>query len=56
LYECVAAHARSSIRRLRITKGSDGSLIPNAQTLALHSTGLRDQSSIYVKDLGESDV
>jgi very-long-chain enoyl-CoA reductase len=56
LYECVAANARSSVRRLRIIKGSDGSWIPNAPTLALHSTGLRDQSSIYVKDLGETDV
>ena len=54
LYTSIATNARSSVHRLRITKGSDGSLIPNVQSLALESTGLRDQSSIYVKDLGES--
>lgn len=54
LYESIAATAHSSVHRLRISKGSDGSLIPNARTIALESTGLREQSSVYVKDLGEA--
>ena len=35
-----------------MTKGSDGSVISNAKETSIHSTGLRDQSTVYVKDLG----
>lgn len=35
-----------------MTKGSDGSLVANTRDATVHSTGLRDQSTIYVKDLG----
>lgn len=37
---------------MRITKGSDGTAINNAKNVTVHSTGVRDQSTIYVKDLG----
>ena len=52
LYKQIASKANTSIHRLRVTKGSDGALIPNNKDLVLSSTGLRDQSTIYVKDLG----
>jgi very-long-chain enoyl-CoA reductase len=35
-----------------VTKGSDGSVVTNYNDTTIHSTGLRDQSTIYVKDLG----
>lgn len=54
LYQVIAARAGTSVHRLRITKGSDGSLVPNAKSVSVHSTGLREQSTVYVKDLGES--
>jgi very-long-chain enoyl-CoA reductase len=41
-----------SVHQLRATKGSDGTPIGNSSDLSIHSTGLRDQSTIYVKDLG----
>ena len=52
LYKQIALKANISIHRLRVTKGSDGALVPNSNDLSLSSTGLRDQSTIYVKDLG----
>ncbi|KAL9041700.1 MAG: hypothetical protein Q9180_001107 [Flavoplaca navasiana] len=52
LYTQLASSSGTSIHRLRITKGSDGSLIPNTSSLPISDTGLRDGSSIYVKDLG----
>ncbi|KAL8810067.1 MAG: hypothetical protein Q9200_002881 [Gallowayella weberi] len=52
LYSQLASSSKTSIHRLRITKGSDGSLIPNTASLPVSNTGLRDGSSIYVKDLG----
>ncbi|KAL8821634.1 MAG: hypothetical protein Q9223_000377 [Gallowayella weberi] len=52
LYSQLASSSKTSIHRLRITKGSDGSLIPNTASLPVSDTGLRDGSSIYVKDLG----
>lgn len=54
LYSRVAQSSGSSVHRLRITKGSDGSLVSNGKGLRVHDTGLRDGSTIYVKDLGES--
>ncbi|KAL8679037.1 MAG: hypothetical protein Q9186_004665 [Xanthomendoza sp. 1 TL-2023] len=52
LYTQLASSSKTSIHRLRITKGSDGSLLPNTASLPVSDTGLRDGSSIYVKDLG----
>ena len=52
LYTTLASQARTSVHRLRITKGSDGSSIPNTSSIILQTTGLRHQSTIYVKDLG----
>ncbi|KAI4201688.1 MAG: hypothetical protein LQ350_003042 [Teloschistes chrysophthalmus] len=52
LYSQLAASSKTSIHRLRITKGSDGSLVPNTSSVSISDTGLRDGSSIYVKDLG----
>lgn len=52
LYEELAKKSRFSIHQLRITKGSDGSAISNTKDTTVHSTGVRDQSTIYVKDLG----
>ena len=52
IYSSLAAQAKTSEHRLRITKGSDGALVPNNKDLKLDSTGLREQSTVYVKDLG----
>lgn len=52
LYNQLALQAGTSIHRLRVTKGSDGSFVPNSKDLSVNSTGLREQSTIYVKDLG----
>ncbi|KAL8928634.1 MAG: hypothetical protein Q9172_000849 [Xanthocarpia lactea] len=51
LYFQLASSSKTSIHRLRITKGSDGSFIPNTSSLPVSDTGLRDGSTIYVKDL-----
>ncbi|KAI9680216.1 MAG: 3-oxo-5a-steroid 4- dehydrogenase [Trizodia sp. TS-e1964] len=52
LHAILAAQSGYSANRLRITKGSDGSLVPNSKLASIESTGLRDRSTIYVKDLG----
>lgn len=52
LYNALAQQSGYSIHRLRVTKGSDGSLVPNTKIATVHDTGLRDQSVVYVKDLG----
>ncbi|MCJ1260673.1 3-oxo-5a-steroid 4- dehydrogenase [Lobaria immixta] len=52
LYQEIASRADTSVHRLRVTKGSDGSVVPNAKSVSVHSTGLREQSTVYVKDLG----
>lgn len=54
LHKEIARKAGKSIDRLRITKGSDGSLVPNRHSLTVYDTGLREQSTIYVKDIGRS--
>jgi len=53
LYKRIAESSGTSVHRLRITKGSDGSLIPNSKGVTIDRTGLRDQSKIDVKDLGK---
>jgi very-long-chain enoyl-CoA reductase len=52
LHEKIGRLARCSPHRLRITKGSDGSVVPNARDSTVGSTGLKNDSVIYVKDLG----
>jgi very-long-chain enoyl-CoA reductase len=52
LFNKLARVSRLSVDRLRITKGSDGSVVVNSKTGTVRSTGLRNQSTIYVKDLG----
>ena len=52
LYTQLATRAGTTVHRLRVTKGSDGAHIPNSKDLSLSTTGLREQSTIYVKDLG----
>lgn len=52
LYSQLAESTSYSVHQLRITKGSDGSVISNSKDATLSSLGLRDQSQIMVKDLG----
>ena len=52
LYTNLAQQSSFSVHRLRITKGSDGTPVQNSRDTSVHSIGLRDQSTIYVKDLG----
>ena len=37
---------------MRITKGSDHSVVPNSINTTIEDTGMRNSSVIYVKDLG----
>lgn len=37
---------------MRITKGSDHSVVPNSNNVTIEDTGLLNSSVIYVKDLG----
>lgn len=52
LYSQLSQATSYSVHQLRITKGSDGSVIPNDKSTTLSSLGLRDQSQIMVKYLG----
>jgi very-long-chain enoyl-CoA reductase len=52
LYAELARSTRYSVHQLRVTKGSDGSVVTNSKDTTIHSTGLRDQSTVFVKDLG----
>lgn len=45
-----------SVYRLRVTKGSDGQLVPNSKDVMISRTGLMNGSKVYVKDLGENDL
>lgn len=53
LYTAFSAASGHSVHRLRITKGSDRSVVPNSSA-TIDSTGLRNSSVIHVKDLGTS--
>lgn len=48
----IAQASGASIHRLRITKGSDRSVVPNAKNTTIKDTGLKESSVIHVKDLG----
>jgi hypothetical protein len=52
IYRTVAAKSGVSIHRIRVTKASDGQLVPNDKDVPIQQTGLLDGSKIYVKDLG----
>lgn len=52
LYDSLAKKSKLPEHRLRITKGSDGSVLNNTKNDTIYSTGLRNQSTVYVKDLG----
>lgn len=52
LYETLSKTSGLSIHRLRITKGSDHSLVPNAKDATIQDAGLREESTVHVKDLG----
>jgi very-long-chain enoyl-CoA reductase len=52
IFEKIATVSKFSIHRLRVTKGSDGSAVPNAGGVTVHQTGLRNKSAVDVKDLG----
>lgn len=52
LYNEVAQLSKLSVHRLRVTKGSDGSVVANSKDISINSIGLRGQSTVYVKDLG----
>ncbi|KAL9132101.1 MAG: hypothetical protein Q9217_000137 [Psora testacea] len=52
LYKELAAKSDTSVNRLRVTKGSDGALVPNSKDVLIQTTGLRQQSTVYVRDLG----
>jgi len=52
LYNELARRTKYPVHQLRVTKGSDGSAVANTKDTSVHSTGLRDQSTVYVKDLG----
>ncbi|KAH0843489.1 hypothetical protein AYO21_07236 [Fonsecaea monophora] len=52
LYSELARRTKYSIHQLRVTKGSDGTVVANSKDTSIYQTGLRDQSTIHVKDLG----
>ncbi|KAB2579201.1 Steroid alpha reductase family protein [Lasiodiplodia theobromae] len=52
LYKRIAQATGFSVHRLRIVKGSDGSVVPNSPRTLVQDTGLRQKSNITVKDLG----
>lgn len=52
LYQQIAHKSRFPVYQIRVTKGSDGSLLPNDKGIPLAHTGLLEGSKIYVKDLG----
>ncbi|KAJ5101658.1 3-oxo-5-alpha-steroid 4-dehydrogenase C-terminal [Penicillium alfredii] len=52
LHTALAEASATSVHRLRITKGSDRSVVPNSTRTTIQDTGLRESSVIHVKDLG----
>ncbi|MCJ1309120.1 3-oxo-5a-steroid 4- dehydrogenase [Agyrium rufum] len=52
LYGKIAKSTNASVHRIRITKGSDGNLIPNTGDVSLNEAGLMGGSKIMIKDLG----
>ncbi|OGM49455.1 steroid alpha reductase family protein [Aspergillus bombycis] len=52
LYDALAEASGLSIYRLRVTKGSDWTLVPNSKKITIKEVGIENQSLIHVKDLG----
>ncbi|KAJ5393783.1 uncharacterized protein N7487_011424 [Penicillium crustosum] len=52
LHTALSAASGCSVHRMRITKGSDHSVVPNSINTIIEDTGMRNSSVIYVKDLG----
>lgn len=52
LHTMLADVSGTSVHRLRITKGSDRSVVPNTKGTTIEETGLRESSVIHIKDLG----
>ncbi|KAJ5627364.1 hypothetical protein N7528_004791 [Penicillium herquei] len=52
LHNAIAEASGANVHRLRITKGSDRTVVPNAKDTTVDETGLRNSSVIHVKDLG----
>ncbi|CAF9929792.1 MAG: hypothetical protein GOMPHAMPRED_005495 [Gomphillus americanus] len=52
IYHQIATKSRYPVYQLRITKGSDGSVVPNDKNVSIAHTGLLEGSKVYVKDLG----
>lgn len=52
IYQQLAAASGISVHRLRVTKGSDGQLVPHSKDVMISRTGLMGGSKVYVKDLG----
>ena len=52
IYKQISSQTGYSVHRLRITKGSDGTVVPNDREFSLLRTGLLDGSTVHVKDLG----
>ncbi|RAL03969.1 trans-2-enoyl-CoA reductase (NADPH) TSC13 [Aspergillus ibericus CBS 121593] len=52
IYNKLAEASGFSIHRLRITKGSDRTVVPNSKDSTVDGTGLKEKSVLHVKDLG----
>lgn len=52
LHSALAGASGQSVHRLRITKGSDGTVVPNAKGTTISAIGLNEKDVIQVKDLG----
>ncbi|KAK6837133.1 hypothetical protein RU639_001434 [Aspergillus parasiticus] len=52
LYDTLAEASGLSIYRLRITKGSDRTLVPNSREITIEEVVIKDTNVITVKDLG----
>ena len=52
IYQQLSASTGTSIHRIRVTKGSNGQLVPNDKNVPIQDNGLMDGSRVTVKDLG----
>lgn len=52
IYNKLAEASGFSIHRLRITKGSDRTVVPNSKDSTVDGVGLKEKSVLHVKDLG----
>ncbi|GCB23604.1 putative enoyl reductase C646.07c [Aspergillus awamori] len=52
IYKKLAEASGFSIHRLRITKGSDRTVVPNSKDSTVDGIGLKEKSVLHIKDLG----